>query len=126
MSTADPGITGQSVVADYTEAVVPPGARRSNFRMFLTFSSMQLVFGAVLVGYDARFQGLSLSRLTVAMAIAAATMTVYCIGSANVGAVSGRLTPSPPGASSAPSAARWSRCCSSSTAWGSTSSPCSS
>jgi purine-cytosine permease-like protein len=90
MSTADPGITGQSVVADYTEAVVPPGARRSNFRMFLTFSSMQLVFGAVLVGYDARFQGLSLSRLTVAMAIAAATMTVYCIGSANVGAVVGQ------------------------------------
>ncbi len=90
MSTADPGITGQSVVADYTEAVVPPSARRSNFRMFLTFSSMQLVFGAVLVGYDARFQGLSLSRLTVAMAIAAATMTVYCIGSANVGAVVGQ------------------------------------
>ena len=74
----------QSVVADYTETVVPAGARRSNFRMLLTFGSMQLVFGAVLVGYDARFQGLSLGRLIVAMAIAAATMTVYCIGSANL------------------------------------------
>ena len=48
----------QSVVADYTETVVPASARRSNFRMLLTFGSMQLVFGAVLVGYGARFQGL--------------------------------------------------------------------
>jgi purine-cytosine permease-like protein len=80
----------QSVVADYTESVVPDGARRSNFRMFLTFGSMQLVFGAVLVGYNARFQGLSLGRLILAMAIAALTMTVYCIGSANVGAVVGQ------------------------------------
>ncbi|HEY5986624.1 MAG TPA: hypothetical protein VIV12_09640, partial [Streptosporangiaceae bacterium] len=80
----------QSMVADYTEAVVPPGARRSNVRMFLTFGSMQLVFGAVLVGYSARFQGLSLARLVEAMALAAATMTVYCIGSANVGAVVGQ------------------------------------
>jgi purine-cytosine permease-like protein len=59
-------------------------------RMFLTFCSMQLVFGAVLVGYDARFQGLSLGRLIAAMAIAAVTMTVYCIGSANLGAVVGQ------------------------------------
>lgn len=80
----------QSVVADYTEAVVPASARRSNFRMLLTFGSMQLVFGAVLVGYGARFEGLSLARLMVAMAIAATTMTVYCIGSANVGAVVGQ------------------------------------
>ena len=80
----------QSVVADYTEAVVPASARRSNFRMLLTFGSMQLVFGAVLVGYGARFQGLSLARLIAAMAIAATTMTVYCIGSANVGAVVGQ------------------------------------
>jgi purine-cytosine permease-like protein len=81
---------GQSVVADYTESVVPAGVKRSNFRIFLTFGSMQLVFGAVLVGYDARFQGLSLPRLIVAMAIAAATMTLYCIGSANVGAIVGQ------------------------------------
>ncbi len=80
----------QSVVADYTESVVPGSARRSNFRMLLTFGSMQLVFGAVLVGYSARFGGLSLGRLIVAMAIAATTMTVYCIGSANVGAVVGQ------------------------------------
>jgi purine-cytosine permease-like protein len=80
----------QSVVADYTESVVPHSARRSNFRMFLTFGSMQLVFGAVLVGYGARFEGLSLGRLILAMAIAAVTMTVYCIGSANVGAVVGQ------------------------------------
>src|SRR5260370_37426887 len=58
--------------------------------MFLTFGSMQRVFGAVLVGYGARFTGLSLGRLIVAMAIAATTMTVYCIGSANVGAVVGQ------------------------------------
>jgi len=81
---------GQSVVADYTESVVPGDARRSNFRMLLTFGSMQLVFGAVLVGYSARFEGLSLGRLIVAMAIAAATMSVYCLGSANVGAVVGQ------------------------------------
>ena len=80
----------QSVVADYTESVVPPSARRSNFRMFLTFGSMQLVFGAVLVGYSARFEGLSLGKLIAAMAIATITMTVYSIGSANVGAVAGQ------------------------------------
>lgn len=80
----------QSIVADYTEAVVPPTAKRSNFRMLLLFMSMQLVFGAVLVGYTARFQGLTLQQLIVAMAIAATTMTIYCIGSANVGAVVGQ------------------------------------
>jgi len=79
-----------STVADYTETVVPPDAKRSNTRLFLVFLSMQLVFGAVLVGYNARFQGISLPQLILAMAIAAATMTVYCIGSANVGAVVGQ------------------------------------
>ncbi len=83
-------VAGQSIVADYTEAVVPDSAKRSNFRVFLLFMSMQLVFGAVLVGYGARFQGLTLGQLIVAMAIAATTMTVYCIGSANVGAVVGQ------------------------------------
>ena len=85
-----PGVPEQSVIADYTESVVPQAARRSNFRMLLTFGSMQLVFGAVLVGYGARFEGLSLGRLIAAMAIAAATMTAYCIGSANLGAVVGQ------------------------------------
>jgi purine-cytosine permease-like protein len=80
----------ESVVADYTESVVPASARRSNFRMLLTFGSMQLVFGAVLVGYNARFQGLTLGKLIGAMAIATVAMTVYCIGSANVGAVVGQ------------------------------------
>src|SRR5437899_7337312 len=80
----------ESIAADYTEAVVPPHAKRSNFRVFLVFMSMQLVFGAVLVGYGARFQNLTLGQLILAMAIAAATMTVYCIGSANVGAVVGQ------------------------------------
>ena len=75
----------ESSVGDYTEMVVPGKARRSNFRMLLTFGSMQLVFGAVLVGYDARFQGLTLGKLAWAMAIAVVTMSVYCIGSANVG-----------------------------------------
>src|SRR5438445_10649864 len=80
----------ESIVADYTETVVPPHAKRSNFRMFLVFMSMQLVFGAVLVGYNARFQNLTLGQLVLAMAVAAATMTVYCIGSANVGAIVGQ------------------------------------
>ena len=80
----------QSIVADYTETVVPQRAKRSNVRMFLLFASMQLVFGAVLVGYGARFQGLTLAQLILAMAIAATTMTIYCIGSANVGAVVGQ------------------------------------
>lgn len=80
----------QSMIADYTESVVPAEARRSNFRMLLTFGSMQLVFGAVLVGYDARFEGFTLGRLIAAMAIAAVTMTAYCVGSANLGAVIGQ------------------------------------
>lgn len=80
----------QSMIADYTESVVPAEARRSNFRMLLTFGSMQLVFGAVLVGYSARFEGFSLGRLIAAMAIAAVTMTAYCVGSANLGAVIGQ------------------------------------
>ncbi|MHB8612054.1 MAG: purine-cytosine permease family protein [Candidatus Dormibacteraceae bacterium] len=84
------GIAEQSIVADYTEEVVPEHAKRSNLRVFLLFMSMQLVFGAVLVGYGARFQGLTLPQLILAMAIAALTMTVYCIGSANVGAVVGQ------------------------------------
>src|SRR5438034_3367819 len=90
VTAPDTGDPEQSVVADYTESVVPASARRSNFRMLLTFGSMQLVFGAVLVGYSARFEGLSLGSLMIAMAIAATTMTVYCIGSANVGAVVGQ------------------------------------
>ena len=90
VAVPDTGVDEGSVVADYTEAVVPASARRSNFRMLLTFGSMQLVFGAVLVGYTARFEGFSLGSLIIAMAIAAATMTVYCIGSANVGAVVGQ------------------------------------
>jgi purine-cytosine permease-like protein len=77
-------------IADYTESVVPDHERRSNFRMLAQFMSMQAVFGAVLVGYGARFQGLTLWQLIVAMAIAAMVMTVYCIGSANAGAVTGQ------------------------------------
>src|SRR2546422_8654664 len=78
-----------SIVADYTEAVVPGHAKRSNFRMLLIFLSMQLVFGAALVGYNARFQNLTLGQLIPALAIAAAAMTVYCLGPANRGAVGG-------------------------------------
>src|SRR3989449_10866263 len=81
------GASQESIVADYTEAVVPGHAKRSNFRMLLIFLSMQLVFGAVLVGYGARFANLTLGQLILAMAIAAATMTGYCMGSANVGAL---------------------------------------
>jgi len=77
-------------IADYTESVVPQAKRRSNFRMLAQFLSMQAVFGTVLVGYGARFQGLTLSELTVAMLIAAAVMSLYCIGSANAGAATGQ------------------------------------
>jgi purine-cytosine permease-like protein len=87
---AEPSLHDEAVLRDYTETVVPEEARRSNWRMFLQFSSMQLVFGAVLVGYTARFQGLTLGQLALAMGIAVIAMTVYCIGSANVGAVFGQ------------------------------------
>ena len=80
----------QTDIADYTESVVPASERRSNLRMLAQFMSMQAVFGAVLVGYGARFIGASLGDLMVAMAIAAIAMTVYCLGSANVGAVTGQ------------------------------------
>ena len=77
-------------IADYTESVVPLNQRRSNLRMLAQFLSMQATFGAVLVGYGARFQGQSLWQLSVEMAIASLVMTIYCIGSANVGAVTGQ------------------------------------
>lgn len=95
-STSQPvsaSVTGpreESIEADYTEAVVPQSAKRTNFRMFLMFGSMQMVVGAVLVGYTARFQGLTLGQLALAMAVAASAMTIYCIGSANLGAVVGQ------------------------------------
>ena len=77
-------------IADYTESVVPLNQRRSNLRMLAQFLSMQATFGAVLVGYGARFQGQSIWQLSVEMAIASLVMTIYCIGSANVGAVTGQ------------------------------------
>ena len=67
----DAGTRIETAVADYTESVVPASARRSNFRMLLTFGSMQLVFGAVLVGYDARFEA-RLSTVTADLLIRAA------------------------------------------------------
>ena len=69
-----------SVVADDTESGVPASVRRSNFRILLTFSSMQLVFGAFLVGYDARFQGRTLGRLAeaiVGMGLATSKVSTY-------------------------------------------------
>jgi purine-cytosine permease-like protein len=83
------GSREETIEADYTETVVPQSVRRSNFRMVLVFGSMQMNFVAILVGYDARFQGLTLGELAWAVTLAALTMTVYCIGSANVGAVVG-------------------------------------
>jgi purine-cytosine permease-like protein len=80
-------------VADYTESVVPLDKRRSNFRMLAQFLSMQATFGTILVGYGARFQGLSLTQLLVALAIATGLMTLYCIGSANNGASTGQTLP---------------------------------
>jgi len=80
----------ETMEADFTETIVPESRRRSNFRMLATFMSMQVVFGSVLVGYGARFGGLTISELMIAMAIAATVMTLYCIGSANVGAYVGQ------------------------------------
>ncbi|MBP1882467.1 cytosine permease [Sinorhizobium mexicanum] len=77
-------------IADYTESVVPLEKRRSNFRMLAQFLSMQAVFGTVLVGYGARFQGLTLSQLIISMLIAVAVMSLYCLGSANAGAATGQ------------------------------------
>ncbi len=77
-------------IADFTEAVVPADQRRSNFRMLAQFLSMQATFGAVLVGYGARFQGLTLGELSEAMLIAVAVMSVYCFASANAGAATGQ------------------------------------
>ncbi|MFJ8989576.1 hypothetical protein ACIRQH_04210 [Streptomyces sp. NPDC102279] len=77
---------------DYTDSVVPLAERRSNFRMFLTFLSMQATFGAVYVGYTARFEGLSFTQLMIAMAIATVAMSLYCLGSANAGAAAGQTT----------------------------------
>ena len=62
----------ETLEADYTEAVVPAHARRSNFAILMTFLSMQVVFGAVLVGYGARLGGLTLGELMIAMALAEA------------------------------------------------------
>lgn len=80
-------------VADYTESVVPLGKRRSNFRMLAQFLSMQATFGTILVGYGARFQGLTLTELLVALTVAVGLMTLYCIGSANNGAATGQTLP---------------------------------
>lgn len=75
---------------DYTTSVVPLTKRRSNLRMFLTFVSLQATFPTLFAGYVARSQGLSLGQLMLAMGIASATMIVYCIGAANLGAVTGQ------------------------------------
>ena len=77
-------------IADFTESVVPQTNRRSNLRMLAQFLSMQATFGAVLVGYGARFQGLTLSELAEAMLIAVAVMSLYCIASANAGSTTGQ------------------------------------
>ena len=82
--------TTEEDIADYTESVVPLAKRRSNARMLAQFLSMQAVFGTVLVGYGARFQGLTLSQLIIAMLIAVVVMSLYCIGSANAGAATGQ------------------------------------
>jgi purine-cytosine permease-like protein len=75
---------------DYTTSVVPVDKRRSNRKMFLTFVSLQATFPTLFIGYVARSQGLSLAQLALAMGIGAATMTAYCIGSANLGATTGQ------------------------------------
>jgi len=94
--TGPPGTEGSTpgpaAAQDYTDGVVPLSARRSNGRMFLTFLSMQATFGAVYVGYSARFEGLGFVQLIIAMAIAATVMSLYCLGSANAGALVGQTS----------------------------------
>jgi hypothetical protein len=41
----DQGAAVTEAAQDYTDSVVPASERRSNFRMFLTFLSMQATFG---------------------------------------------------------------------------------
>ena len=41
VSAQSGGASDQSIVADYTEAVVPRHAKRSNLRVFLLFMSMR-------------------------------------------------------------------------------------
>lgn len=77
-------------VADYTESVVPLDKRRSNFRMLAQFLSMQATFGTILVGYGARFQGLTLPDLLIALTVAVGLMCLYCVGSANGGSATGQ------------------------------------
>ena len=74
-------------IADYTESVVPEAKRRSNFRMLAQFLSMQAVFGTVLVGYGARFQGLTLFRARRRNVNRGRCHEHLFIGSANAGAV---------------------------------------
>ena len=83
------GVTDEDI-ADFTESVVPQSRRRSNSRMLAQFLSMQATFGTVLVGYGARFQGLTLTELVQAMLVAVVVMSLYCIGSANAGAKTGQ------------------------------------
>src|SRR3989449_11481657 len=51
---------------------------------------MQPVLGAVCVGSTARFENLRLGQLFLGMAVCAAAMTIYCIGSTTVPAVAGQ------------------------------------
>ena len=75
---------------DYTTSVVPLDKRKPNSKMFLTFVSLQATFPTLFIGYVARSQGLTLAQLALAMGIGAATMTAYCIGSANLGTTTGQ------------------------------------
>jgi purine-cytosine permease-like protein len=75
---------------DYTTSVVPLDKRKPNSKMFLTFVSLQATFPTLFIGYVARSQGLTLAQLALAMGIGAVTMTVYCIGSANLGTTTGQ------------------------------------
>ncbi|MEV6057086.1 hypothetical protein [Streptomyces sp. NPDC052107] len=91
-TSPDESAAGTEAAQDYTDSVVPLSERRSNFRMFLTFLSLQATFGAAYVGYTARFEGLSFTQLIIAMAIATVAMSLYCVGSANAGAAAGQTT----------------------------------
>lgn len=79
-----------SLTGDYDEAVVPESQRRSKTGMFLVWVTLQVALSVVYTGFLARSEGLSLGQLLIACAIAVATMLVYGMAAANVGAATGQ------------------------------------
>ncbi len=91
-STDSTSNSWEATEQDFTDTVVPLDQRRPNWKILLTFLSMQATFGAAFVGYTARFEGLSFKQLVIAMTIATITMSLYALASANAGALAGQTS----------------------------------